>query len=159
MRIVIAVQGLAAGLAAAAADPIFTSCHARYYNGPLVSNPDTADAFRSYPPFQWTGTIRNASHTFDQEYAPVPGFINLNSAAQSPGYLFSVQPEAYDPSICASICETAKACEAFNICRPAFSPNLNCFPVTNPPPNSLRASSTHREFDNWTSGPGPMPWT
>ncbi|KAK0652236.1 hypothetical protein B0T16DRAFT_98231 [Cercophora newfieldiana] len=105
-----------AGLAAAVKFPVEgPECKARPYNGPLVTNPDTPGAFKAYAPFNSAATVWAAEHNLPDDYITVPGFVNLNSAAQSPGYLSSIEPESYDPIECALYCDNDPTCTSFNI--------------------------------------------
>jgi len=128
MRTVILLPALTASVAVALAPagskyraPILDDgpeCKARQYNGPLVTNPDTPGAFKAYAPFSSASTVWAADHNLPDDYVTVPGFVNLNAAAQNPGYLSSIEPASYDPVECALYCDNEPACVSFNICTP-----------------------------------------
>ncbi|KAK4453790.1 hypothetical protein QBC34DRAFT_491321 [Podospora aff. communis PSN243] len=109
-----------AGLATAARIPVElpssdVECKARPYNGPLVTNPDTASAFKAYERFSKIANLFAADQNTPETYATVPGFVNLNAAAQAPDYLFSIEPNSYDPEECAAHCNGEPGCTSFNI--------------------------------------------
>ncbi|KAK0626863.1 hypothetical protein B0T14DRAFT_421937 [Immersiella caudata] len=113
---------LLAGLAAAAKIPANVKlpatgveCKARPYNGPLVTNPDTPSAFKAYGPFNSAATVWAEDQNTPENYVTVPSFVNLNAAAQAPGYLSSIEPESYDPVECAAYCDKEPSCTSFNI--------------------------------------------
>jgi len=121
---------LLAGLAAAAnipvnAEPPSTEpstesstdveCKIRPYNGPLVTNPDTPSAFRAYKLFNSVATAGAKEQNTPKNYAVVPGFVNLNAAAEDPSYLYSIEPKSYNPVECATYCNQEPSCVSFNI--------------------------------------------
>lgn len=111
-----ALLPLAFGLAAAAPRK-YDECIIRDYNGHQVNDPDTAEAFQNFEAFGEDALNYAYAGNLPSGYNVVPGFVNLNAAAQSPSYLSTVEPAVYDPEICAALCEEIDGCRSFNICE------------------------------------------
>jgi hypothetical protein len=138
---------LLAGFAVAAKIPVMlptdnVECKARPYNGPLVTNPDTSSAFKAYGRFRTVATMWAADQNTPDNYATVPGFVNLNAAAEAPDYLSSIEPESYDPVECAAYCDKEPTCTSFNICNSPLRSSLAAYWLTMPQSTSASPSSS-----------------
>jgi hypothetical protein len=105
------------------------ACTTRSYNGPQVTTPtDTPEAFQSYAPFAVSATAAAQPAAIPSGYALVPDFINLAASVQDSHYLTYTTRglSDYDPSICASKCNTMAGCISFNICK--IYPHKICIP-------------------------------
>lgn len=94
-----------------------TSCIARTSNGPAVHEPDTPEAFTSFPAFSAAAQDSIKAANVPSGYAAVPNFVGLNVLAQDKSYITYVSSKltGYDTKKCASICDTTAGCTAFNI--------------------------------------------
>ncbi|CZT20094.1 uncharacterized protein RCC_05951 [Ramularia collo-cygni] len=94
--------------------------------GPAVQ-PDTAEAFTSFPGFS---AAANAAQT-PSGYKQV--FKNLNAAYSGYSYITYTNLNSYDPKACADACDAYKGCSSFNVYferDPTLAPGPNC---PNPP--------------------------
>lgn len=88
-------------------------------SGP-VSTPDTPAGFQA-----------NAAYGSAASSAATPSgftksFTNLNGATSAYAYLGFTSLSAYNPTTCASQCNTMVGCQAFNICKSPLLPKVSC---------------------------------
>ena len=96
---------------------VIQTCTARSHNGPLITNPDTVEAFKRYTEFTSQSFAAAIRPNVPEGYKYVEGFVTLGAAAQHPSYLASIEPEAYKPDQCAEACDLMEGCVSFNICK------------------------------------------